>query len=66
MNTSETGWVLLGSPSRGKYHWVGEDGRALCGRWFAFDWQPREHGNDDSPDNCAECRRRHAKESATS
>jgi hypothetical protein len=60
---STTGWVLMGSLARGKYHWIGEDGRSLCRKWLAFDSQPREQGNDTSPDNCAECKRRHAAES---
>ena len=55
---SDTGWVLMGSPARGKFHWVGEDGRSLCLKWMALNSQPREQGNDASPDNCAECKRR--------
>jgi hypothetical protein len=64
MNGFEPGWVLCGVPARGKYHWPGPDGRSLCGKWFIFDYQPREQGNDNSPDNCAECRRRREKAAA--
>lgn len=60
--TNEAGWVLCGDPLRGKYHWFNEgEARSLCLRWAAFDFQPREQGKDDSPDNCAECKRRLAK-----
>lgn len=54
---SLTGWVLCGDPVRGKYHFIAEDGRSLCRKWGAFDNQPREHGNNESPDNCAACRK---------
>ncbi len=51
------GW----SPTRGcKWHYFTTDGRSLCLRW-GFNTAPRDQGNDDSPSNCAECRRRLAK-----
>lgn len=40
-----------------KAHYVVE-GRSLCRKWLAIGSPPLEQGNDDSVDNCAECRRR--------
>jgi len=55
------GWPVN---SRKAHYFV--NGRALCGRWLFFG--PLEQGNDDNPDNCAECKkrlkRRHRKLSA--
>jgi hypothetical protein len=42
---------------RSKWHYIGEDGRSLCGKWLHL-IGPLEHGNDNSADNCAECKRR--------
>jgi len=39
-----------------KAHYIKSDCRSLCGRYM---WLGDvEQGNDDSSDNCAECRRR--------
>lgn len=48
------GWKLL-SNSR-KWHFFDADGRSLCGGWMTLG-TGGEFGNDDSPDNCAACRR---------
>jgi hypothetical protein len=53
MTEMTEGW----SPTTSKWHYFGPDGRSLCGKW-GFNRMPREQGDDDSPDNCAECRRR--------
>lgn len=47
-----------------KAHYMVE-GRSLCGRWMCFG-TPSELDDDkhDSPDNCAECRRRRVKHRA--
>ena len=57
---ADTGWTNFGGQSR-KWHYIGEDGRSLCGKWAA--WKPHrlEQGDNGSPDNCASCRRRFAK-----
>ena len=47
--------------SRSKFHFVGVDRRSLCGKW-AYLAGDIEDGNDEHIDNCAECRRRKAKE----
>ncbi len=39
-----------------KAHYIGEDHRSLCGRYLWFGYV--EEGKDNSPDNCAECKRR--------
>lgn len=57
---ADTGW---GNPrpfdSRSKFHYYGEDGRSLCGRYGRIAGQPEvEQGMDDHSDNCAECKRR--------
>lgn len=54
------GWGHIPSVSR-KWHWFKPDGRSLCGRVLALRCS-YEDGNDNSPDNCAECRRRKAKQ----
>ena len=48
-----------------KWHWYQDDGRALCGSAFFMGRQANlETGNDNSPDNCAECRHRKSKRTA--
>jgi hypothetical protein len=47
-----------------KFHYVGEDGRTLCGKWAYMGLGEVEEGQDDHKDNCAECKRRKAKLSA--
>jgi hypothetical protein len=54
INQSKEGWVWFLNSK--KAHYVRE-GRALCGRWMYLG-STFEQGNDDSVDNCAECRRR--------
>ena len=42
-----------------KWHFYGADGRSLCGRAMFFGPHKNlDQGNDKSPDNCAECKRR--------
>ena len=56
----EGGWV----PSGGrKWHFcMNIDGGRLCGRWLILlPKEEYEHREDDSPDNCAECKKRLAK-----
>jgi len=50
------GWGWL-TNSRKWHYFV--DGKSLCGKWWA-PWLRNdvEQGNNDSPDNCAECKRR--------
>ena len=60
---ADTGWTNFGGQSR-KWHYIGEDGRSLCGKWAAWTRGPFEQGMDESPDNCAACRRRLAKRKA--
>ncbi len=40
-----------------KAHYM-QGGRPLCGKWGAFGSPELAEGNDASPDNCAECKRR--------
>ena len=44
------GWPLS---SRKAHYFV--DGSSLCGRWMFFG--SLEQGNDNSPDNCAPCKK---------
>lgn len=60
---ADTGW---GNPnpfrSTSKFHYYGEDGRSLCGKWGRIAGQPTvEEGMDDHRHNCADCKRRKAK-----
>ena len=52
----EIGWHKLLNAR--KWHYFGSDGRALCGNWLVLGRPFGEQGNDDSPDNCAACRRK--------
>lgn len=65
--TLREGWTDYGGSSR-KWHYVTDadgDGRSLCGKWarspFAAGVLHVADGKDESPDNCAECKRRKAK-----
>lgn len=39
------------------FHYIGEDGRALCGKWLYLDGT-LEEGNDNHSQNCAACKRK--------
>jgi hypothetical protein len=62
-----TGWALpvmgvgAGPNAKAHYYSAGFAGSSLCGRYTMLGGQ-REDFHHDSPDNCAECRRRLAKE----
>jgi hypothetical protein len=43
--------------SRSKFHYVGSDGRSLCGKWLYFKGD-LDNSKDDHPDNCAACQRK--------
>jgi hypothetical protein len=49
----EEGWGFPGNSKKAHYF---VDGMALCRKW-GFYSGPLEKGNDNSPDNCAECKR---------
>ena len=52
------GWAR---PERSrKWHYFHQDIRSLCMKWMFFGGG-HEKGNDTSPDNCKECRRRKEK-----
>lgn len=51
------GW---GFPGRSKKAHYFVDSMSLCRKW-GFYYGSLEQGNDDSPDNCAACRRELAK-----
>lgn len=53
------GWTWLQN-SR-KWHYF-RDTRSLCGKWSYLGLDNFEKEGDDSPDNCAECRRKRKKE----
>ena len=62
---AKEGWgqvVSAGTLSASKKWHYFRDGRSLCGRWVRFSNNGLEQGMDNSPDNCAECRRRLLKE----
>lgn len=52
----KTGWGLIQGAK--KYHYFDTEGRSLCGRVLKFTDAGLEDSNDESPDNCAECKRR--------
>lgn len=55
-DTVSEGWTNLGGQSK-KWHYI-IDGRSLCHKWMVWKTHELEQGEDDSPDNCADCRRR--------
>ncbi len=62
VNPKIEGWTYMANAPRRWHYFRG--GRALCGRWMMLKHPSEgyEVDNDDSPDNCAECKRRRAKE----
>lgn len=45
--------------SHTKFHYFGEDGRSLCGKWGNLGGISLEDGKDEHPSNCCkECLRR--------
>jgi hypothetical protein len=53
--TAVIGWKKLDNAT--KWHFFNDDGRSLCGRWMTLG-RIGELGNDDSPDDCAACRKK--------
>lgn len=53
----EAGWAWPLTAK--KAHYFDKEARALCRRWLFFG--KLEEGNDESPDNCLECRKRLAR-----
>ena len=45
-----------------KAHYFNGEGTSLCGRWLILSRMHLEDDNHNSPDNCAECKRRKAKQ----
>ena len=56
---SKTGWWNPEQYStRTKFHYVGEDGRTLCGKWGYIGFGELEEGNDIHSKNCCKCQKR--------
>jgi len=53
--SEQEGWTWLIN-SRKWHYFVGP--RSLCRRWALVGNPELEKGNDDSPDNCAACKRK--------
>jgi hypothetical protein len=61
---SATGWwnpTPYSTRRRVLFHYVGDDGRTLCGKWLYVGLGVVEEGNDDHPDCCKACRKKKAK-----
>lgn len=58
MNKVQEGWGK--SPVSRKWHWFLANGFSLCGK-VGFYFGHVEQGKDNSPDNCAACKKRLAK-----
>ena len=56
------GWTWLVN-SR-KWHYFTQDKLSLCGKFMLLSLGALEAGNDDSPDNCAACKKKLAKRKA--
>lgn len=61
-NKPNLGWGK--SPVSRKWHYFDTGGFSLCGK-IGFYFGPKEQGKDNSPNNCAECRRRLKKAATT-
>jgi hypothetical protein len=55
----KAGWNWLTNSK--KWHYFGENGRSLCGRYMVFVNDDAEADDTESPDNCAECWKRRQK-----
>jgi len=58
LSGNEEGWAFVhyATGVTKKAHYIRKDCRTLCGRYA---WLGDvEQGNDESPDNCAECKKR--------
>lgn len=53
----QEGWTNFHGQSR-KWHWIGPDGRSLCGKWGMFIEHDLDPKTTPSPDNCAGCWKR--------
>lgn len=53
------GWGFVDGPR--KWHYFDTNSVALCSGWMKWDMSKVEQGNDDSPDNCATCKKKLAK-----
>jgi len=51
----EEGWTWLYNSK--KWHYFTKNGRSLCGKWWLRGRPLEEDNDDDSPVNCAACRR---------
>lgn len=49
------GWGLILNSKKWHYY---QKGRSLCGRYMKFTSHDLENGNDDSLDNCVNCRKK--------
>lgn len=59
MSQPKTGWWNPRPFNQGsKFHYATETGRSLCGQWAYLGIGELEEGLDESPDNCAGCRRK--------
>lgn len=58
LTTRSEGWGFI-SNSR-KWHYYQSNGHSLCRKFMKFTSHDLEQGNDDSADNCTECKRRRA------
>lgn len=56
--TVAAGWGKPGASK--KWHYFDNDEISICRKWWAL-LVDLDNTNDDSPDNCAECKRRKAK-----
>ena len=60
----QTGWwnpTPYSARRRVLFHYVGEDGRTLCGKWAFVGDGTVEEGMDDHRDNCAGCKKKKLK-----
>lgn len=53
----DEGWTYLYNSPKWHYFVKGDRIVSLCRKWMLFSVADLESGNDNSPDNCAKCRK---------
>jgi hypothetical protein len=53
---SAEGWGYIANSK--KWHYYADGGVSLCRKFMKFTQHDLEQGSNNSPDNCAECKRR--------
>lgn len=58
MSDEPRGWY--GPPNSRRWHYIGTDGRSLCGKWLVPSWSPHlvDRAYGPASGDCAECKKK--------